>query len=920
LSSGFATLLRTAGQVVDGLEFLSAAIMVSVQVPLFSKICLLFSLFDLDKTGGIRKDEFTIFLKSVTTGLNRMHTGLPPPSSVQELSAISAQFFSTLPGQVVSKQEFLMWMTEKNFSLHYLAVLSRLGSAIFATGTNHRHQLGFHLEPRVQRVPSPMLTMEGITISSIASHESHSLFLTQEGRIWTCGSGFCGILGHGSISDSFQPKLIESLLHVRIVDVAVGVRHSVAVSEKGQIFTWGAADLGQLGHGSTEDREVHERSYDPQTGGDFAYVTKPTVVMGLFGKKIFVRKASCCNFTTVALSDQGQIYSWGNNTDGQCGHGQKCFDHRLVYIDPHMHRTAMQAIFEPRLVQTDAIQFGSIKAGGYHVLAVDMQSRLWTWGQGLWGKLGHGDQQAVYKPRLVEALKHHICQAIAAGESHSACLCAMYRLNITSSSASLPLGPVSYLGLPAGRVDRQWAQQKLVTPPDIGFASARLLEVGLPFKYDPDHAIFQKHSPADVQNSIVLMARSLCQGDWLKLSTSEVDFRVRMSSAAAPLEAVRAPIILLSEKWEVADCTAKICVFELSRSLAQATQILQIAGANLTNSTQFQDKLQETILQIATQCQQGSGRACLCILPQEVSEFDIIVPEHLRSVLSAMPLGVIDNKSGKELSKHLEHLKNVRIAETADGLPDEVRGWEERQESSGGGVYYENATTGQRRTAAPQVNSGAQATLVTVQEDFSLQWLKDIVANRPKGIIVSQTSWRPDVELLDLPSSFFNLESLDTAIVVVSFEVGEELRKATAASPCVTMEFQQTGGVCAWGNGSYGQLGLAGIENRNFLQTSQNALTGEENTFVDRPCYVAHLHEHEVTDLACGAAHTVAVTAPGEVFTWGAAEGLGVPISEHCSGVPVIVGQLEGFVKAAKAFAGHQQTFIKADMPFKSVV
>merc|ERR1719487_2048102 len=125
--------------------------------------------------------------------------------------------------------------------------------------------------------------MEGIRICSIASHESHSLFLTQEGQIWSCGKGFCGILGHGDISDSLHPKLVESILHVRIVDVAVGVRHSVAVSHKGQVFTWGAADLGQLGHGDMEDQEVHEVVYDPKTGNTFAYVSTPTVVMGLFG-------------------------------------------------------------------------------------------------------------------------------------------------------------------------------------------------------------------------------------------------------------------------------------------------------------------------------------------------------------------------------------------------------------------------------------------------------------------------------------------------------------------------------------------------------------------------------------------------------------------------------------------------------------
>merc|ERR1740121_596571 len=180
--------------------------------------------------------------------------------------------------------------------------------------------------------------------------------------------------------------------------------------------------MGQLGHGSTEDKEVHELAYDPRVGGQFAYVSKPTVVMGLFGKRIQVRKSACCNFSTMALTDQGQVYTWGNSTDGQCGQGQRCPDHKLIYVDPHMQRTAMQTIMSPRKMEAEGTAFQEIACGGYHMLAIDRDSRLWTWGQGLWGKLGHGDQRSMYEPCLVEALKHHICQATAAGESHSLCL------------------------------------------------------------------------------------------------------------------------------------------------------------------------------------------------------------------------------------------------------------------------------------------------------------------------------------------------------------------------------------------------------------------------------------------------------------------------------------------------------------------
>lgn len=568
----------------------------------------------------------------------------------------------------------------------------------------------------------------------------------------------------------------------------------------------------------------------------------------------------------------------------------------------------MQVVNEPQRVQAENNTFRTVSAGSYHVLAVDSNDRLWTWGQGLWGKLGHGNQQSVYEPKLVEALQHHRCQATAAGESHSVCLCAMFRLTVSGSPASVPFSPVAYLGVPTGRVDRHWAQRKQVTPPHSemqlqAFASARLLEVGLPFNYTAGHALFD--GKADVQNSIVLMARSLSEGQWLKLSSCEFDFNVKMSSSSVPLpphQPVRGPVILMAENWEVEDCNGRICVFNLAETQS--------------------DQLQDAILDAASQCRKGNGIACICVVPKQASELDVHIPDLLRPELKDLPLGIMGHDHGHELANHLDRLRNLRIAAEPDGIPEEVRGWEERREEASGTIYYENAATGRRRSAPPHVLSGAKAALVNVPEDSFLQWLKDVLDCKPKGIIVSQTSWRPDVELLALPETLFDKEKLDTPIVLVSYEVGDEMRSAAALGHelTVSMEIQQTGALLAWGNGSTGQLGLAGIEHSSLLQSSRNALTGEENIFVDRPTFVPHLHEHQVTEVACGAAHTVAATAHGEVFSWGTADSLGVPVSEPFSGVPVIVDQLEGLVKAVKVCAGHHHTFVIADMPYKSVV
>mmetsp|Transcript_11313 Transcript_11313/g.34971 ORF Transcript_11313/g.34971 Transcript_11313/m.34971 type:complete len:940 (+) Transcript_11313:1-2820(+) len=902
-----------ASQVVDGLEFLSAAILISSKVSLFRKVGLLFGLFDLDRTGCIRKDEFTIFLKAATTGLHRAVSGLPPPASVVELGGLSAEFFGTVQSQALSQELFLSWVTEAHYSLHYLSVLSRLGTAVFAWGSNQRRQLGLSFAPQQQRVPAPLLTLEGLRVAHVASGESHSLFLTEEGRVWTCGSGFCGILGHGSLEDCPQPRLLESLAHTQVLHVAVGVRHSVAVSEKGQVFTWGSADMGQLGHGSTEDREVHEWAFDPKSGGSFSYVPRPTVVMGLFGRRICARKASCCNFSTAVLTDQGHLYTWGNNTDGQCGQGQKCPDHRLIYVDPHMQRTAMQAILSPRRLEAGTT-FRTLACGGYHMLAVDQDSRVWSWGQGMWGKLGHGDQRSMYEPKLVHALRYHVCLDVAAGEAHSLCLCSLHRLTVTGSDPERPLSPFSLLGLPAGRVDRDAAARRPATPPNSklqfnAFACARLLRVGLPFLHDPELPVPNPDGHA-FEDAILLADRGLWEGQWLKLSSTDFDFRVSMSPSGAQLSAragLPGPLLYASEgKWEAAtDCRQRVCVFE---------ELLHSTGTS-------PEELTPAILELARRCQEGQGLACLCILPKKAELFTVQAPpDRTWTCLRSLAFGVMSYEHGMALKKHVARLVNDRLNGVPGELPEEVRDWRECREDFTGRAYFENTASGAKRRAPPQVDPGVQAWLLDVREDGLLPRLRALLELRPRGVILCQQSWRPDVELLSLPEAL--LEELVVPVVTVTYEAGEELKAVAAkgAQPWISMELQPFGALCAWGNGTFGQLGLSAIENRHFLTRTQNALTNEETSFADRPCYVAHLHEHQVLNVACGAAHSVAVTQQGEVFTWGAADGLGVPLEKSSSGVPMFVEQLEGLVKCTRAFAGHYHSFVLAEMPFSPAV
>jgi alpha-tubulin suppressor-like RCC1 family protein len=63
------------------------------------------------------------------------------------------------------------------------------------------------------------------------------------------GHGETYQLGHDRHDNESQPKEVEALSRVRIVDVALGEKHMLALNELGQPYSWGTGAQGQLGHG-----------------------------------------------------------------------------------------------------------------------------------------------------------------------------------------------------------------------------------------------------------------------------------------------------------------------------------------------------------------------------------------------------------------------------------------------------------------------------------------------------------------------------------------------------------------------------------------------------------------------------------------------------------------------------------------------
>lgn len=181
-----------------------------------------------------------------------------------------------------------------------------------------------------------------------------------------------------------QPRLIEGLRNAHVRHVACSGHYSCAVAESGDVYTWGYGKDGQLGHGDTKD--VH----------------MPKAVRGLQSK--LIRHVSCAEHHAAAVSETGILYTWGRGQNGRLGHGGQ---------DNELLPKAVEALVGQHVVQ--------VSCGDFHTACVILNPmHVYTWGLGLSGRLGHGDEADCLLPTPVEVLSGHHVASVACGGHHSA--------------------------------------------------------------------------------------------------------------------------------------------------------------------------------------------------------------------------------------------------------------------------------------------------------------------------------------------------------------------------------------------------------------------------------------------------------------------------------------------------------------------
>jgi len=197
----------------------------------------------------------------------------------------------------------------------------------------------------------------------IAVGAGHVLALVNEGELAVWGTGpATGLEGyaHGWYSAFSAPKILPKPEGVgRWIEISAGADSSYALTDGGQIFVWGSNEDDKLGLG-------------PGAAWSFPVPTVLHPPAGVSRWSRLFRRAP-----QFALGDDGELYTWGANRNGERGQG----DTNAVPLPARITRPA------------DVTAWADVAASESSVLALDDAGDIYAWGLNDLGQLGLGDRE-----------------------------------------------------------------------------------------------------------------------------------------------------------------------------------------------------------------------------------------------------------------------------------------------------------------------------------------------------------------------------------------------------------------------------------------------------------------------------------------------------------------------------------------------
>ncbi|MDO5557379.1 MAG: hypothetical protein Q4G05_03965 [Clostridia bacterium] len=217
---------------------------------------------------------------------------------------------------------------------------------LYSCGRNEYGELGDGTETYTRKLPIQI--MPGTKFKHVSVGISSTMFIDIEGNLYGCGKNIYGQLGDGTTTRRIELP-IQIMPEIKFKDVSVGAFHSMFIDIEGNLYGCGSNDYGQLGDGTTIQRNVPVQI---MPGAKFKYVTA--------GRD-----------STMFIDIERNLYGCGSNEYGQLGDGTIFDRKRPVQIIPET-------------------KFKYVTAGHDNTMFIDIDGNLYGCGDNSYGQLGDG--------------------------------------------------------------------------------------------------------------------------------------------------------------------------------------------------------------------------------------------------------------------------------------------------------------------------------------------------------------------------------------------------------------------------------------------------------------------------------------------------------------------------------------------------
>lgn len=217
--------------------------------------------------------------------------------------------------------------------------------------------------------------------NSVSAGYTHSVAIDENGTVWAWGFNQRGECGYNN--SIYHPYVyVPSKINItNVTQLSLGMCFTIALKSDGTVWALGKNDYGQLGLGSS-DEDVH-------------FI--PSRIPGLNN----ITSVSAGPDYSLALKDDGTVWSWGHNDICQLGDGEPSRDLFTDNASKKAFYYYMNRSYPDKVYGLNHVRL--IYADVDYAFAIDDEGSIWAWGHYV---LNSDDLNGNATPRIVGHLKN----------------------------------------------------------------------------------------------------------------------------------------------------------------------------------------------------------------------------------------------------------------------------------------------------------------------------------------------------------------------------------------------------------------------------------------------------------------------------------------------------------------------------------